>query len=81
MSNKITLELNPNQVEELVEKLSLADKIHLVRKLENETWASKLDIVVKSIRRSVRKARISDKEIDALCEDVKREYNEKRRRH
>ena len=39
MSHKFTLELNPADVEQLVDKLSLDDKIKLVRKLENETWA------------------------------------------
>ena len=81
MSNKIMLELNPNVVEELVEKLSIEDKIKLVRKLGNETWARKLDMVVQRIRRSIRKAKISDREIDNLCEEVKREYDHKRRRH
>ena len=81
MPNKITLELNPNEVEELVEKLSIEDKIKLVRKLEKETWASKLDMVVQRIRRNIKQAKISNREIDELCEEVKREYDNKRRRH
>ena len=81
MSNKVILELNPHQVEELVEGLSIEDKIKLVRKLENETWARKLDMVVQRMRRNIKKAKISDREIDNICEEVKREYDNKHRRH
>ncbi len=81
MSNKVTLELNPNEVEELVEKLSIQDKIRLIRKLETETWANRLDNVAQRMRRRIKEARISDKEIERLCEEVKKEYDEKHRRH
>lgn len=78
MANKITLELNPNQVKELVEKLPIEDKIHLVRKLENETWARRLDEVVLRIRKRFRQNPISDKEIRQICEETRqRLYNER----
>ena len=80
MTNKVTLELNPNQVEELVERLSIEDKIRLVRKLENETWAKRLDEVVSKMRRKIKEVGITDKDIDHLCEEVKRDYNEKHHR-
>ena len=81
LSNHVTLELSPHQVETLVERLPLQDKIRLVRKLENETWAKRLDSVVQRIRCKVRAAGISDKKIERLCEDVKKEYDEKHRHH
>jgi len=81
MSNKVILELDPTQVEQLVERLSIQDKIRLVQKLANETWANRLDRVIQRMRKRVREMRISDKEIDALCEEVKREYDERHRRH
>ena len=65
-------------VEELVEKLSIQDKINLVRKLENETWAKRLDEVVSRIRKRFREAPISDKEIRQICEETRqRLYNER----
>lgn len=81
MSNKITLELNPSEVEGLVEKLSIEDKIRLVRRLEQETWARKLNLVTQRIRRNIKKTKISAREIDNICEEVKREYDNKYRRH
>lgn len=78
MSNKVTLELNPNEVEKLVEKLSIKDKLRLVRKLEKETWAKRLDEVVSRIRKRFRQAPISDKEIRRICEETRqRLYNER----
>lgn len=79
MSNKVVLEFTPTQVEELVEKLSIEDKIRLVRRLEKETWAKRLDEVVFKMRRRIKEIGIKDKDIDRLCEEVKREYNEKHR--
>lgn len=78
MSNKIVLELNPSEVEDLVDKLSIQDKIKLVRRLENETWASRLDEVVLRIRRRFKQNPISDKEIRRICEQTRqRIYNER----
>ena len=77
-SNKVTLELNPNEVEELVEKLSIQDKIRLVRKLENETWAKRLDEIVYRIRKRFKESPISDKEIRRICEEARqRLFNER----
>lgn len=78
MSNKVTLELNPKEVEELVEKLSIEDKIRLVRRLENETWAKRLDEVVSRIRKRFKRNPISDREIRRICEEThQRLYNER----
>ena len=74
--SKVILELNPNQVGELVDRLSIEDKIRLVRKLENETWARRLDEVVSRIRKRFRQNPVSDKEIRQICEDTRqRLYN------
>lgn len=78
MSNKVTLELNPKEVEKLVEKLSIEDKIRLVRRLENETWAKRLDEVVSRIRKRFKRNPISDREIRRICEETRqRLYNER----
>ena len=81
MPNKIALELSPSQIEMLVEKLPIEEKIKLVRRLERETWVNMLDITVKKIRRHIKEVKISSQDIDRLCEEVKREYDEKHRRY
>ncbi len=78
MSNKIVLELNPYQVEQLIEKLPMEDKIRIVRKLEDETWAKRLDEVTSRIRKRFKEKPISDKEIRQICEETRRQlYNER----
>jgi Mg/Co/Ni transporter MgtE len=72
MASKITLELNPAQIGALVEKLPVAEKIKLVRKLENETWPERLDDVVLTIRKQVKKSGVSDNDISRLCEESRR---------
>ena len=78
MSSKIALELNPAQVEDLIDKLSIEDKIRLVRKLENETWARRLDEVVLRIRKRFKRTSISDKEIREICEETRQRLYNKR---
>jgi ribosomal protein L31E len=76
--NKITLELNPAQVEGLVEKLSIEDKIRIIKRLEQETWAKRMDEVVSRIRTRFKQKPISDKEITRICEETRqRLYNER----
>ena len=78
MSNKILLELNPNQIEALIERLSIDDKIRLVKKLEQETWAKRLDEVVTRIRKRFKQNPLSDKEITRICEETRQKlYNER----
>lgn len=73
MSNKITLELDPRKVEELVDKLSIEDKIRLTRKLERETWGKRIDRLFKKIDQRRKKYPISDKEIRQEIEAVRRQ--------
>jgi hypothetical protein len=63
MPNKIVLELNPTQIEKLVEKLSSEDKIRLVRKLERQTWGQRIDGLFKKIDQRRKKYPVSNKEI------------------
>jgi hypothetical protein len=76
--SKINLSLDVKDVEKLVEKLSIPDKIRLVRKLEQETWAKRLDEVVSRVKKKFKKAPLSDKEITKICKETRRRlYNER----
>lgn len=77
----VTLQLHIKQAEKLVEQLSLKEKIKLFYRLEQSTWAKRLDEVVSRMRRKVKETRITDEDINRLCEEVKKEYDEKHRRH
>lgn len=76
MVNGIMLELSSAQVETLVNRLSIEDKIRLVRKLETQTWAKRLDGVVSRIRRRFRENPLPDREIKKICDQKRQElYN------
>lgn len=75
---KINLSLDVKDIEKLVEKLSIPDKIRLVRKLEQETWQERMKRITANIRRKAKKNPISQKEITHICEEVRQELYEER---
>lgn len=78
MSVKVMLEFKPNQIEEILEKLSIQEKLRIIRKFENQTWAKRLDDVIGRIRKGFRQNPISDKEITQICEETRQKiYNER----
>ena len=54
------------------------DRIALLRRLERDTWASRLNMVVTKIRAQA--PRLSQREILRLCKDVRRERSRRARR-
>ena len=76
--SKVILELAPQQVEKLVERLSMKDKIRLSRRLEEETSQERIKQVISHIRQRAKKNPIPQKEIIRICKDVRKElYEEK----
>ena len=78
MTHKITLELVPTQVEALVEKLSIPEKIRLIKKLEQETLGARLDRVVNQARKRFKQNPLSDKEIQRICEETRQRIYDER---
>lgn len=66
------------EVEQLVNRLSAEEQLQLVRKLEQATWAKRLDAVVFRIRQ--RAPKLSQQAIQRLCREVRRERSERARR-
>jgi len=73
MTNKITLNLNVKQVEKLVEKLSLEEKLKLVRKLEKETLRRRWGEILKDIDKRLKRFPISKKEIEQEIKAYRRQ--------
>ena len=59
------------EVEQLANQLSVAERLRLVRDLERQTWAQRLDAVVTHIRQ--RSPKLSQQAIQRLCREVRRE--------
>jgi hypothetical protein len=61
--SKVTLDLNNQQIEKLVERLPINIKIKLVCKLEQETLRQRWDSVMKDIDKRLKRFPISEEEI------------------
>ncbi|MFC1646604.1 hypothetical protein ACFL2Y_05470 [Candidatus Omnitrophota bacterium] len=73
MASKITVQLD---VREIIDRLSISEKIRLVKDLERETWAKRLDEVVSRVRKRFKQNPISEKEITKICEEARQQtYN------
>ena len=80
--SKFSLEISYKQVEDLIDKLPVRDKIRLVRKIEQQTWAKKLDQAVLKIRNRLSKNPLSPQEVDRICQQTrKRNHRERAKRH
>lgn len=58
-------------IRELIGKMPINKKIELVRELEKETWAKRLDSVVNKIRSQI-KSVPNQKEINRICKKVRK---------
>jgi len=72
MINKIALEIEPSQIEQLVDRLPQSDKIRLFRKLGREVAAQRMKEIFKEIDERRKQFPISDKEIQEEIEKVRR---------
>ena len=66
------------EIERLANALSVPERIQLVRDLERQTWRYRLDAVVTRIRQ--RAPRLSQREIQRLCREVRWERSRRARR-
>lgn len=76
--SKITIDLAPKQIKEAFEKLPTKEKIRLVEEFERETRKERWDTIVTKIRARFKKNPISQKEINRICEEVRRDLYERR---
>ena len=72
--SKVTLELDIKEAKDLIEQMPLEEKIKLVRELEKETWAKRMNEILKNIDERRKKYKISTKEISQEIEKGRREF-------
>lgn len=81
---KISTNFTERTIEEIVERMPMKFKLKLVRKLQKQAhekrWKTELDKVIAKMRHRIEQKGISDKEIDRLCEEVRKEHHAKTRR-
>lgn len=78
---KIALELDLKQLEQIITRqLGSRDRLKLIRRLEQKTWGERFRVLVSEIDKRRKKYPISQKEIDQIVEEVRRERYEAGRR-
>jgi hypothetical protein len=65
---QVTIDVNKKSIYDIIKQLDIEDKIDILNKLEDETFAVRL----KKIRKSIPKSNITEKEI---LEEIKKERN------
>ncbi|HBU08444.1 MAG TPA: hypothetical protein DEA99_04480 [Candidatus Omnitrophica bacterium] len=78
--SKVTLELDNKQIEELVDRLAIEDKIHLALKLNLETWQARFKNLISQIdaRLKNRKMPSNEKIVQVVKKIRKRHYAQSR---
>lgn len=72
--SKVTLELDIKEAKDLIEQMSLEDKIKLIRELEKETWAKRMNKILNNIDARRKKYKISFKEISQEITEARKEF-------
>ena len=75
--SKIEVDLGPTQIKEAFEQLNIREKVKLVEEFERETRRARWAALVNKIRQRAKKYPISQKEIDRICEEVRKERYER----
>lgn len=76
--SKVTIKLDTEQIERIVENLTIEQKLRLVRKLEKETLRQRWDDLLRTIDERRKKYPISQKEINKEIGLARKEFYAKR---
>ncbi len=71
---KVILEMDAKEARELIEQLPLDDKIKLVKELEKETWAKRINNLFKAVDAQRKKHRLSSKAILKETANARKEF-------
>lgn len=70
---QISFEIKSEQVEQIISQMSPAEQKELERKL----WAMRMDTLVTKMRKNARKNKVTQFQINKICEQVRQELYEK----
>lgn len=71
--SKITIELSPQEIQEAFGQLPVREKVKLVSEFERQTRKERWDDLLARIDARRKKYPISQKEINRVCEEVRKE--------
>jgi len=73
---QIAIEIKPEQIEQAIRQMSPGEQKELERKL----WAIRMDRLISKMRKNARKNKVTQAQINRICEQVRQELYEKNRR-
>ena len=73
----IMVEIGVKQIKEAFQKMPIKERINLVEEFERQTRKDRWEALTKDIRKRVVKHSISNREIDRICEEVRKERYER----
>lgn len=71
---KVAIEVDIKQLENVIEQLSAEER----KRIEDKIWALEFDNLVSKMRANAKKNKITQKDINKVCEEVRQELYEKR---
>lgn len=70
----VTVELDAREIEKAIERVSPEEQ----KRIEKKLWALRMDSLVTKMRKGVTKNKVTARQIEQVCEDVRQEiYEEK----
>ena len=75
---KITVDVDIQEAKDLIRQMPLEEKIKLVRELQKETWAKRLNRVLGNIDQRRKKYKITNQEISQEIEKARQEFYARR---
>jgi len=76
-----TVTIDIEVIENLIKALKPKDRIQLLKHFEDSLWKSELDEVTAKMRKRIKEKGITDREIDRICEEVRKERYAKNKGH
>lgn len=71
---KVAIEIDMKQLENTIAKLSPEQQKEIAKKL----WAIRIERISEKMRKAAKKNKVTQKDIDRICEEVRQELYEKR---
>lgn len=79
-ANGVSIQVGLAQLENALEQLPMEGKLAVYRRLEHVTHRARLDDLLRRIRRRARRYRFSERELKAVCDEVRQELHAERPR-
>jgi len=75
---RITVDIDPQQIEQIIDRMPMREQIKLVEHLEKKTWPNRFKALLQRIDHKASQYPVSEKEIDQACEKIRHKHAHQR---